>query len=121
MPPKASPEKVCTGCGRLMPREAFGVGRRNPKTGVTYRRGMCKQCLAFKQSEYYRKTKQAGKKVYTPAQHQARLDACRRYRARLKADPARYAKFREAENARIRVGRLRKALKRYITSNNKKA
>jgi len=113
MPPKASPEKVCTGCGRLMPREAFGVGRPNPKTGVVYVRGMCKQCHSFKQSIYYRKTKRAGKKVYTPAQHQARLDACRRYQARRKADPERYARFRETENARIRAFRLRKALAKH--------
>lgn len=113
MPRDPLTEKACTGCGKVLPREAFGKGRPNPKTGVVYVRGMCKQCLSFKQSEYYRRTKQAGKKVYTPAQHQARLGACARYRARIKADPERYMALRDAENARIKAYRLKKALKKH--------
>lgn len=105
-------EKVCTGCGRLLPRNAFSPSWRNPKTGTQYVTSKCKRCMSL-----YNGIRNAKRRKADPAfkarWNEIASECTRRRRARIKADPVAYATHREAERKRCKVLRLKKALAKH--------
>lgn len=105
-------EKVCTWCGRLLPRSAYSPSHRNPKTGTQYVRSKCNKCISLYNSI------RDGKRRRDDPEFRRRwneiANGCnRRRRARIKADPAAYAEYREVARKRCKVLRLKKALKKH--------
>lgn len=112
MPRKVTAEKVCTGCGRLLPRSSFSPSFRNLKTSTQYVAGKCKRCLSL-----YNSIRDAKRRAVDPEfkRHWNEIanECTRRRRARIKADPVAYAAYREAERKRCKVLRLKKALAKH--------